>query len=98
MDRNGIKMTVVVQIGNSDNKLTQEDWSWFVSEIDDLIKDYKVQIHFRGGSSWDSPWQNACWVIEHISNYNDFEKEITHIRKRYSQDSVAITYGETEFV
>lgn len=49
-------MTVVVQIGNSNNKLSQKDWSCFVSEIDDLIKDYKVQIHFRGGSSWDSPW------------------------------------------
>lgn len=95
-------MTMVIQIGNSDNKLSQADWSRFVSEIDELISDHRhqnhTQIHFRGGSSWDSQWQNACWVIDHIANYSTFEKRITQIRKKYLQDSVAITYGETEFV
>jgi len=91
--------TISVLIGNSDNKLTQIQWANFVFEIENAIKNHANAIHFTGGSSWHSPWQNACFVFE-IKDQKVkylFDK-ITVIRTICMQDSVAIIRGKTEFI
>ena len=87
--------TTIIQIGNSDNKLTQFEWSNFILGIDSIISQSK--FHFRGGSSIDSPFQNFCWVIEGELFVNEIS-QITNLREKYNQDSVAITEGETKFI
>ena len=57
-------MTVVVQIGNSDDKLSQREWSEYVGDIQRVVGRWSEEIHFSGGSSFGAPWQNACWVLE----------------------------------
>ena len=93
--------TMTVQIGNTDDKLTQVEWSKFVMEVDDLLlpDNYKGTLvrHFFGASPNYMFWQNACWVVvtsetEYVMN------QLTSIRKKYKQDSVAVTIGETIFV
>lgn len=91
--------TVVVQIGNSDNKLSQVEWSQFVSYVRDAIGEHSEHIHFDGGARHDAPWQNACFVSEVSSdNQERLMVDIRSHREMFRQDSVAVTIGETAFV
>lgn len=92
-------MTITVQIGNSDNKLTQVEWSAFCQEVDKAVMSRTPNVYFHGFSHGAAPWQNACWVA-------DFEKPpLLHLRYdlrglavKYRQESIALTTGTTEFV
>lgn len=91
--------TAVVQIGNSDDKLPQREWSRFIMEVGNVIDTGGTQIHFRGGSSPKSPWQNYCYVFE----INDVDllvlkKRLAVVAGKYRQDSIALTAGPTEFI
>ncbi len=91
--------TVVIQIGNSDDKLSQAEWSEFVSYVRDAVVQYSSRIHFEGGSRIDAPWQNVCFVSEvSPSNHVRLLDHLSRIRSEYRQESVAVTVGETEFV
>jgi hypothetical protein len=91
--------TVSVQIGNSDNKLTQEEWSKFCECTDRTIRAWCDGVHFSGGSRWDAAWQNACWVaaVDDLK-IPCLQDDLTKVRKRYRQDSVAVLIGETAFI
>lgn len=43
--------TLVVLIGNSDDKLTQKQWAGFVLELTDCIERRAAHVHFWGGSA-----------------------------------------------
>ena len=90
--------TITLQIGNSDNKLTQVEWSDFVGEIHCLIeRDPTSQIHFFGGpQNWEC-WQNVAWVFV-TGNPMSLCQEVKRIRTKYKQDSAAWTEGSTAFV
>ena len=92
--------TVVIQIGNSDNKLTQSEWADFCDHVTKAINVGGFVVHFSGGSAWNSPWQNACWVIEtqeeSIRNLRSYLSIV--VKRKYNQDSIAFTIGDTEFI
>jgi hypothetical protein len=94
----------VIQIGNSDDKLTQERWSQFVSEVHDFIIGWGYPIYFHGVSIGSAPWQNACWVFdvseifEQVSAIEILRHELARMCFMYNQDSIALTLGDTEFV
>jgi hypothetical protein len=91
--------TITVQIGNTDNKLTQKEWSEFVCEISSAIHIFVKEVHFGGGSaSWEE-WQNYAWVfIVTNDRVKMIKDKIKAIREFYRQDSVAWTEGETLFI
>lgn len=91
--------TVTILIGNSDNKLTQDEWSSYVQECQENIAIYSEEIFFFGAPPNYSPWQNACWCIglEDVS-LRHLTKILTKIRKDFKQDSIAITIGKTTFI
>ena len=91
--------TITIQIGNSDDKLTQKEWSSFVLHCRDLINASPVEIHFFGASTGYATWQNAAWVLSLTEdNVAALKADFTEIRKLYRQDSVAFTEGETQFI
>lgn len=100
--------TITLQIGNSDDKLSQRDWSYFVNEIDHYLNvtmTRYVTIHFSGSSHSYAPWQNHCWVFEKINDkFEDYvlgtiKKQVSKCAKEiYKQDSIAWTEGTTELV
>ena len=97
--------TVTIQIGNSDDKLPQKVWAHYVRECHELVRRHSHQLHFGGGSSPYAPWQNHCWVMnvqgtkkECKELLAEFVRDLEKLRKRYDQDSVAITVGNTEFI
>lgn len=91
--------TIVVQIGNTDNKLTQQEWSKYVETMNHFLRCHINTVHFAGGSPTESPWQNYCWVgVAYIADWDFFAKHLNQIRLRFNQDSVAVTLGETQFI
>jgi hypothetical protein len=89
--------TVTLQIGNTDNKLSQQEWSAFYKAIDNAVSYFARRVHFSGCSSSDEPRQNACWVFE-IDNDEELRSAITRIRQDHRQDSAAWSVGVTEFL
>ena len=91
--------TVTIQIGNSDNKLTQAKWAELIRDVRLVLGNHCGQIHFDGGSRFDSQWQNACFVAE---IYEIDKKGLLESLSRwailYNQDSIAVTFGTTEFI
>jgi hypothetical protein len=90
--------TLVIQIGNSDDKLSQYAWSEFIVDIRRALFANCQRIHFAGGSNPAERWQNYCFVAEHYGDLAPLKDTLASIRKTYSQDSVALTIGETEFI
>lgn len=92
-------MTVTIQIGNSDDKLSQSEWSHYVCYMRVVVEEYATKVHFSGLSDGDAPWQNACWVIEPIEDdISDLVIDIRRVRKMFRQESMAITVGTTRMV
>jgi hypothetical protein len=92
-------MTITVQISNSDNKLTQVEWSEFVNAIRNVLESNSETIHFEGGAPWDAPHQNACWVAElSIGENVELQEKLSAVRANFRQESVAVTIGETRFI
>jgi hypothetical protein len=93
--------TVTIQIGNSDDKLTQLEWSNFVDMVDKAIAMFKGVPHFAGGSSAEKSWQNYCFVFELDEDpliTKSFQRQLKDIRTRYRQNSVAWVEGKNLFV
>ena len=91
--------TITVQIGNTDNKLTQSEWSEFCKELSTLIGQHAAEVFFQGGSTWDAPLQNACWVCEVApGQIEPLRAVLKPCREKFRQDSVAFTVGSTDFV
>ncbi len=89
--------TIVINIGNSDNKLSQEEWFNFIQRIWTELYLKNWTVHFGGGSSAESPRQNYCWVIE-SSTMDDIVSILDGIRKEFRQDAIALTIGETVMI
>ncbi len=94
-------MTITLQIGNTDNKLTQQEWASFFLETEKAIRARaSVELHFSGAPPATSQWQNACFVFASESPIalSTLRSDIKILREKYRQDSVAWTEGETQFL
>lgn len=99
-------ITVYVSIGNSDDKLSQADWSSFVLDVDrafeSAVRYEGVRVHGRWHSLATEPWQNACWCAEwhddlaHI--VEAFKRKLATIAREYRQDSIAWAEATTTFL
>ncbi len=101
--------TVVIQVGNSDDKLTQVEWADFVRSVRRVIGDKVLAhggvIHLEGFPPADARWQNACWIVNLPPSYNDalmaahaLWQELAYMAVRYGQESAAWLEGKTRFV
>lgn len=92
-------LTAVVQIGNSDDKLTQAEWNSFHDATNFIIENISNSIHFSGASYPTEKWQNAAWVFDvtqqRITELEDLLSIVCH---KFKQDSVAVLYGKTIFI
>jgi hypothetical protein len=95
----GILRTITIQIGNTDNKLSQNDWSHYVEATKQAIEKIVNEVHFFGGSPNWYPWQNVAWVVVlQEEMIPEIKQQLAFVRHSYKQDSVAWTEGETIFV
>jgi hypothetical protein len=94
-------MIFCIQVGNSDNRLTQSQWRDFCNDIHKLIQFCEGHIHFSAPSVGWADWQNACWVFElpEDNSYLSFLKfRIKDIRELYKQESIAWFCGKLELL
>ena len=92
-------MIATIQIGNSDDKLSQQEWSTYVKEIRLVVNEYGIETLFFGSSEGSQPWQNACWVVAvRETDVGSMFRQITKIRKRYKQDWVAVVLGDVRLI
>ena len=92
-------MTITVQIGNTDDKLTQAEWAAYVLMVKDTILRHCIQVHFFGGSVNYDRWQNVAWVFECKEERKEsLMRALTEDRKVFRQDSIAWTQGVTDFI
>ena len=86
-----MKHEILVEIGNSDDKLTQSDWSKFVERTNSLIARHSETIYFYGSSSTIAPWQNAAWHFS-VADWDTvctLREGLDYLRFFYKQDSIA---------
>lgn len=92
-------VTITVQIGNSDDRLTQREWSEFNEAVRASIKRDCVKLHFDGAPSATAPWQNAAFVFEAMpAQAREIRTVLKFVRKSFRQYSIAWTEGTTLFV
>jgi hypothetical protein len=87
-------------IGNSDDKLSQKEWSLFCAHTKTRLGGIKdLQFHLMGYSWPGSPFQNACFVIEiDIDQIEEVMLIAGNLAHKYRQDSVAVMTGATHFI
>lgn len=95
--------TIVILVGNSDNKLTQKEWADFVSRVKSIVMVFADEVHFEGYSRGDSEYQNACFVFQSsfqstVFSFDGLVNTLNDIKKVFGQNSIAIIKGITEFV
>ena len=91
--------TITVQIGTSDDKLTQVQWSQYVERVHHHIEAHCLSLHFFGGSQNWTAWQNVAWVFECAnSDVPSLKEGLTVARMAYGQESVAYSESVTVFL
>jgi hypothetical protein len=92
-------ITVYISIGNSDDKLTQANWSRFYRCVDTMIRDWADEIHGTWISPSDQEWQNACWCIAlNAEDAAPLKRTLAVYAGEFRQDSIAWAEANTEFI
>lgn len=91
---------VYIGIGNTDNKLTQQEWAAFIEDVEGVLEG--MPLHGAWFSRPDAPWQNACWLVDFSQNSPswvlDIKARLSQLANRYRQDSLAWAEAKTEFL
>lgn len=91
--------TQIIQIGNSDDKLSQADWSEFIDALGKLLVTHASEIHFMGYSSPTTRWQTCCVVFNLREGLGaSLVKELGELARDFRQESIALTMGQTMFI
>jgi hypothetical protein len=85
-------VTVYIGIGNSDDRLSQAEWSRYIGDIRSEIKGWSGGSNVLGEwfSRPDSAYQNACFCasFDH-DQIGRLRMNLRLIRQEYRQDSIA---------
>lgn len=82
--------TVYISIGNSDDKLTQAQWSEYQAGLLALAEWWASQIHGVWFSEPKSPYQNMCVCAEIDERaVDDLREHLRNLARKFNQDSVA---------
>ncbi|MGH3783157.1 MAG: hypothetical protein ACRDZY_08375 [Acidimicrobiales bacterium] len=91
--------TVHAAIGNSDDKLSQRDWSSYLEDFHLVMVTAATQVHGVWHSAPVSQFQNACIAAEVAPEALDgLRAALLSLRRRHRQESVAFNVSETELV
>lgn len=92
-------ITAYISIGNSDDKLTQLEWSEYVHDVRSVLNELLIHGFWTSGST--ERWQNAVWCVEVPGPaWSKLLKlRLQEVAKRYRQDSIAwAEVKDTEFL
>jgi hypothetical protein len=91
---------VYISIGNSDGKLTAEQWQQYRDLTHELLTEVGVTAAVHG--AWQSfvpKYVNACWCVEVAPEHEDAVKDtLRQLAEKFGQESIAYAVAETEFL
>lgn len=91
-------MIVYMSIGNSDNKLSQLDWSDFAAKFESEIRNWADEVFGVWYSHSTSEWQNMC-VAANLREPESVKHKLRELRDEYDQESIAwAEVPNTEFI
>ena len=91
--------TVYVSIGNSDDKLTQQEWYAFANSVDSRLRVAADPMHGAWYSLANAPWQNACWAFDIAErDIVPMQAELSRMAGHWRQDSIAWAEATTTFL
>lgn len=94
-----MKKTIVIQIGNSDDKLSQKTWAKYFGIVGYWVHALADEVHFSGTSNGDSRYQNACFVCVCSEECaKTLRENLREVKEVYHQDSIAWMEGDTKFI
>jgi hypothetical protein len=97
-DQQSARKTIYVSIGNSDNKLTQREWSGFVCKVAKAVRRHAEIVHGEWASLPFAEWQNAAWCFE-VFGGSGLRVQLSYLASEYRQDSIAwAEVPRTEFI
>lgn len=85
-------MFALVMIGNSDDKMSQFQWSELVARLQDLWLTFHVKRHGEWFSAPASRYQNACWLIQLDDNDHlapELKGRLKDLAREFDQDAIA---------
>lgn len=92
-------LTVYVSIGNSDDELSQAEWSKFAYEVDMVIRRSAERVHGEWYSPGGAAYQNACWCFEvGMVVSQKLRRELAEAGSRWRQKAVTWAVAEVEFL
>lgn len=94
--------TVYISVGNSDGKLTEQEWQQFRDLTHELLTDVLPEtggVVHGAWRSWQAGYVNACWCVEVPAEHEDIVKDtLRTLAEKFRQDSIAYAVAETEFL
>lgn len=83
--------TVYVSVGNSDDKLSQQDWAQFVRTVFRFVANEAHHVHGEWFSVPDSRYQNACICVEFDpdAHLDAVREGLALIAEQYEKDAIA---------
>jgi hypothetical protein len=93
-------VTVYVSIGNSDDKLSQVEWSEFIVDTREAMKNWGANWFGEWHSGPTSRFQNACFGASFDHDHvGGLRENLKRVRVLYRQDSIAFAVVEhTEMI
>jgi hypothetical protein len=91
---------IYVCIGNSDDKLSQQDWHLFFSHVRVLAENHSDQVYGVWHSLPAERWQNACFGfgVSSPGKREFIRMRLGELAKQYGQDWISWTEAETETI
>jgi hypothetical protein len=86
---------VYISIGNSDDKMSQREWSEMYRDVDRAVRFQSIhagvpEVHGAWVSEPSSPWQNACWCVALTDALAArLRRVLSQLAGAYGQDSIA---------
>lgn len=93
--------TAAIFVGNTDNKLTQQQWCIFVSRVRHRCRSFG-EVKFDGGTPSDAPRQSHGWAVQlersRLEDMELFRSLLAQEAQEFSQDSIAIMAAPVSMV
>lgn len=90
--------TVYASIGNSDDKLSQAEWSNYLHSFRECMGKFATQVYGDWTSEPSSSYQNACIAIATETPLT-LKAALASLRAEYRQESIAwAVVPDTEFI
>jgi hypothetical protein len=94
-----VTATCFVAIGNSDDKLTQAEWSDFWCEVNNGLHGFASHMIGEWQTAAYAQRQSACWCVhvpeERLADLRDY---LSKVAGRFRQDSIALSIADTELI